>query len=151
MLTLASQLLHVAKDFPEFSEDLDPLIANVIYTQSKREAQVKTAGTKLKDIMGGKSILGLKKSVAHRIERQLRMYGLDADSAAILLGSREIKIVITASITDPDEDPYTDFAANYIAQEIVMDLQRSLAYKVTGKGRYSTFTDSVVITLFQKV
>lgn len=151
MLTLATQLLLVAQDFPEFSEGLDPIIAEAVHLQAVKEASVRTASTKLKDIMGGKTMFGLKQSVAHRIERQLKLYDLEAVTAALIFESREARLVMSARQTDTEAEPYSTFSANYIAKEIAHDLQRSLAYKVQGRGRYSNFTGTVVLTLIQKL
>lgn len=152
MLTLTSQLLHLAHDFPELSKGLDPIIAGVIHAQSKNEASIRTAATKLKDIMGGTTIFGVKPTVAHRIERQLKLYDLDPNSAALIFANKEAQLIISARLVGSDEEsPYNDFSSDYIAKEIALDLSRALAYKVQGKGRYSKFTESVILTLTQKI
>lgn len=150
MLTLASQLLWISKTYPDLSGGLDPVIASLIKMQA-RQRPLKTASTKIKSVLGGTTIFGIKDTVARQIDRHLETLDLDPYTATLSFKAREVTLIIVARSKKRSSDPMTNSEVDFLARSIADDLKRMLAYKVEGTGFYSTFTDAAVISITQKV
>lgn len=150
MFTLATQLLSLVQTYPELSLQIEPIIASVVRDASmQKTALVKNAG-KLKEIMGGSSIFGLKFVVAKRIDKMLDLYDLEPYAATLSFQGSKVSLLVSAS-QKKGHEPLSAFAAKYIGEDIAQDLKSALGYQIVGTGSYSTFSDSVLFKLTQRL
>lgn len=113
-------------------------------------SQIKEAGTQVQKTIGGTTIFGLKKIVADRIDRKLRLYELEPFSSTISFkNAREVRFLL--GTTFKNEQELSDFAVDYIARDIAQDLKRSLGYRIEGSGLFVEFNKSAQIILTQRL
>lgn len=105
---------------------------------------------KIEDVLGGTTILGLRKNVARRLDLLLGRFNLEPFMATISFKKpREVKILISAEWEG--EGSLSDDEVNEIANTIAQRLAGYGFRRITGEGFWSSYTEASQITLIQKV